>query len=67
MAVKIAKLEAHSGYYFESGEKLITAKPIMQLEVPDIVEKYLKNEKGKKTLFIRLYLLQSKKISKSVI
>lgn len=52
MAVKIAKLEAHSGYYFESGEKLITAKPIIQLEVPDIVEKYLKNEKGKKTLFL---------------
>ena len=52
MAVKIAKLEARSGYYFESGEKLITAKPIMQLEAPDIVEKYLKNEKVKKNLFL---------------
>lgn len=42
LAVKITKLEPHSGYYLKPGEKLITAKPIMKLEVVDIVENILK-------------------------
>lgn len=57
LAVKITKLEPHSGYYLKPGEKLITAKPIMELEAPDIVEKYLKIREfggGKNTFFITL-------------
>lgn len=42
LAVKITKLGPHSGYYLKLAEKLITAKQIMKLEAPDIVEKYLK-------------------------
>lgn len=42
LAVKITKLEPHSGYYLKPGKKLITAKPIMKFEAPDIVEKYIK-------------------------
>lgn len=36
---KITKLEPHRGYYLKPGHKLITAKPIMQLEVPGIGKK----------------------------
>ncbi len=60
LAVKITKLEPHSGYYLKPGEKLITAKPIMELEAPDIVETYLKmsefdkKNKKQKTFFITL-------------
>lgn len=72
LAVKITKLDPHSGYYFEPGEKLNTAKPITNLEAPDIVKKkILKKREFKKkpthSLFITLcYYHGANKMSNSV-
>lgn len=44
LADEITKLEPHRGFYVKPGEKLITAKPIMKIEAPDIVKYILKPE-----------------------
>lgn len=66
LAVKITKLEPHSGYYLKPGEKLITGKPITKWK-PRILWKMSQNEGIKNSLshycggkkFWELYFLQA--------